>query len=178
MFPRMGKRARFAPWIGIIGMLGVSLLLLTRSQAAAPVDCSSFQSNVLVVDTDAHRLSLCASGASIETFSVRLGRNGVGKAREGDGKTPYGRYPLADPRASTAYGTFIPIGYPTDAQHREGYTGSAVGVHGPHRRMLWAGQLVNVFDTTDGCIGIATDAEMTRLAAWVRRTRVVEIVLR
>jgi murein L,D-transpeptidase YafK len=165
-------------WIVVAGVLGVSLLPLTRSDPGAPIDCSAFRANVLVVDTDAHRLSLCESGASVATFSVRLGRHGVGKRREGDGKTPVGRYPLAEPRSSAAYGTFIPIAYPTDAQRRAGYTGSAVGVHGPYRRMLWAGRLANFFDTTDGCVGIATDGEMTRLAAWVRRARAAEIILR
>jgi murein L,D-transpeptidase YafK len=109
---------------------------------------------------------------------VRLGKNGTGKTREGDGKTPLGRYAIGAARASAQYGKFMPIGYPSPEQRRQGYTGSAVGVHGPDRRLTWAGRLVNAFDTTDGCIGLATDDEMNGVAAWAAKSRVTEIVIR
>ena len=37
--------------------------------------------------------------------------------------------------------------------------------------------LVNAFDSTSGCVGIATDAEMDRIAAWVNSAgaRTIEI---
>lgn len=36
---------------------------------------------------------------------------------------------------------------------------------------------MNTFDTTNGCVGIATDEEMERIAAWVRRTHAATIVV-
>lgn len=122
----------------------------------------------LVVDTDRRVLTVCDDGRSREVLSVRLGREGTGKTREGDRRTPTGRYPLGAPVASSDYGTFVPIEYPTVAQVRAGYTGSAVGVHGPGRRVRWLGRLVNVLDTTDGCVGLATDEETAAVASWVR----------
>lgn len=109
---------------------------------------------------------------------MRLGKHGVGKEREGDGKTPIGRYALGAPRRSKAYATFIPVGYPTEEQRRRGMTGGAIGVHGPDRRVRWLGALVNAFDTTDGCVGVATDDEMREIVAWLDRKHPVEIVLR
>ena len=103
----------------------------------------------------------------MRTFGVRLGKHGVGKRREGDGKVPIGRYPLGAPRHSDKYGLFIPIQYPTPAQRKAGYSGGSVGVHGPHRRVRWLGRLTNLFDTTDGCVGIATDDDMKAIADWV-----------
>src|SRR4051794_7272805 len=59
----------------------------------------------IVVDLEKHTLSLCAKEKLVEAFDVRLGRGGIGKMQEGDGKTPVGTYPLGEPRASKRYGT-------------------------------------------------------------------------
>jgi len=119
-------------------------------------------------------LALCENGTSHGTFSVRVGKHGTGKRREGDENTPLGRYGLGDPRPSRSYGTFVPVAYPTTDQRRQEFTGGAVRVHGPDRRLRWLGRFVNVFDTTDGCIGVATDTEMHELAQWLRDRNVHE----
>jgi murein L,D-transpeptidase YafK len=156
-------------------------VLALAAPAAAAVDerspCTGGDAH-LVVDTDAHMLWLCAAGKPERSFDVRLGAGGVGKRREGDGKVPVGVYPLGRPRRSQLYGTFVPIAYPTTAQRRAGYTGGAVGVHGPHRRARWLGRLTNVFDTTDGCVGLATDQDMAAVAAWIRKTGAARIDIR
>ena len=120
----------------------------------------------LYVDTAQHRLWLCEGANARRSYDIRLGKGGVGKTREGDGKVPLGTYGLGKPRASDEYGTFIPIKYPTTEQRALGYTGSAVGVHGPNRDLRWLGRLINLFDTTDGCVGLATDEEMIAIAEW------------
>jgi murein L,D-transpeptidase YafK len=161
----------------VVGCALFALLLAGEPvDASAPGECPREAS--IVVDTGAHRLSLCEGGKTTATYSVRIGKKGTGKTREGDGKTPLGRYPIGAAHPSAAYGQFMPIGYPTAEQRRQGYTGSAVGVHGPDRRLTWAGRLVNAFDTTDGCVGIATDEEMSAVAAWAKKAHVTEIVLR
>ncbi len=131
-----------------------------------------------MVDATRRVMTVCEDGRSREVLSVRLGREGIDKTREGDQRTPTGRYPLGAPVASRDFGTFVPIRYPTVAQVRAGYTGSAVGVHGPARRVRWLGRLVNVFDTTDGCVGLATDEETTAVATWVRLHPGATIVIR
>lgn len=149
-----------------------------RARAAAtPFDCGG-EVSAVVVDTRSHRLALCERRVARASFDVRLGHGGVGKRREGDGKTPIGRYALGAPRASTAFGTFIPIDYPTEAQRRDGFTGSAVGVHGPHRALRFLGPLATAIDSTDGCVGLASDDELAAIAAWIHRASALEIVLR
>jgi murein L,D-transpeptidase YafK len=150
----------------------------TIARASTTVECPGAPTPVIFVDTNQHTLALCDDGKGIETFTVRLGRNGTGKNREGDGKTPLGAYSIREPRPSPAYGLFMPVGYPTAEQRRAGFTGGAIGVHGPDRRVRWAGPLVNLIDTTDGCVGIATDKEMDRIALWVRTRKVKDIVLK
>jgi hypothetical protein len=44
--------------------------------------------------------------------------------------------------------------------------------------MRRVGPIANLFDTTDGCVGVATDAELDRFAGWTRRERPREIILR
>ena len=158
----------------------IAILLLAAgcappSQAAGA--CAAPDARI-VVDTAAHRLALCERDREVASFSVRLGRGGVGKTTEGDHKTPRGTYPLGEPRKSERYGTFIPVGYPTAEERRRGYTGGDIGIHGPHRWVRWMGSLVNSFDLSDGCVGLASDAEMARIAGWVRASGAHTVELR
>jgi L,D-transpeptidase catalytic domain len=161
----------------IVLLAGVGLLLACSGRGYAASSCTAADARI-VVETGAHRLVLCEREREVAAFSVRLGRGGVGKTAEGDGKTPLGTYPLGEPRKSDRYGTFIAIGYPTPDQRRRGFTGGDVGVHGPHRWVRWLGSLVNSFDSSNGCVGLATDREMASIAAWVRTVHAQTIELR
>jgi L,D-transpeptidase catalytic domain len=147
-----------------------------RSLQAAPVPCSGTATEVRVVSKE-HTMVLCEAGRLIARYRVRLGKHGVGKMREGDGKTPQGHYQLGPPRASTLFGTFIPIGYPNETERTRGYTGTAVGIHGPHRFVRWAGALTNVVDSTDGCIGLSSLEQTNEVASWVRRLPEAKLVI-
>jgi L,D-peptidoglycan transpeptidase YkuD (ErfK/YbiS/YcfS/YnhG family) len=171
------KRSRRAVVLAALVSLAVGIVRGARAPAA--VDCSGAPGKSrVVVDSARRSAALCEGERRVDAFTVRLGYRGLDKRAEGDGRTPSGIYVLEAPRPSAAFGTFIPVDFPTEAQRRAGYSGSAIGVHGPNRRVRWAGRWVNAFDTTDGCIGIATDAEMDRLAAWVQRAHAAEIVIR
>ena len=160
------------------GTCGLAAALGARTPALSPGRICAAPDSRIVVDLEKHVLALCDRATAIGTFAVRLGRGGVGKTREGDGKTPVGTYPLGEPRASSRYGIFIPIGFPTQEQKAMGYTGSAVGVHGPARLLKWLGSMVNTFDSSDGCVGVARDTEIETIARWVRTASVHTIELR
>lgn len=149
------------------GLIVLAAVVYPLPAGPANINCPSTTDATVVVDTKQHTLALCHGGTPAELFRVRLGKHGVAKTREGDGKTPLGKYALGAPVPSQRFGTFIPIGYPTLEQRKLGYTGSAVGVHGPLREVRWLGRWVNAIDTTDGCVGIATDAEMKRITDFV-----------
>jgi murein L,D-transpeptidase YafK len=131
----------------------------------------------VLVDTSARELSLCADGRAAHTYRVALGRGGLDKRREGDGRTPLGEYPLAAPRASAQFHTFLAVGYPTDEQRQAGLTGGAVGVHGPGRGFRFLGALSTATNWTAGCIAVASDAQIDEIADWVRAhaARTIEI---
>ena len=136
-------------------------------------------SAVVLVETGQRRLWTCENGRATADYAVALGSGGVGKTRQGDAKVPLGDYALGTPRGSSQFHKFIPIGYPTAEQRRQGYTGSAVGVHGPARGWENLPSAANTaVDWTLGCIAVGSDDEIRRIAAWVNTRRVTRIVIR
>jgi murein L,D-transpeptidase YafK len=140
--------------------------------------CESGETGV-VVDTRAHQMHLCKAGQIDRTFAVALGSRGVGKQKQGDARTPLGRYGLGPPRASKDFHIFVPVGYPTAEQARMGFTGSAIGIHGPPRGYGTLAQLAMLVaqDWTAGCIAVATDDDIEAVAAWIREQGVKSVRL-
>ncbi len=134
---------------------------------AEQAPCPEVGEAVAVV-TSRRELVLCTNGTPAARFMVSLGRGGVDKRRQGDARTPLGTYPLGNPRPSRQFGTFIPIGYPTPEQASRGFTGSAVGIHGPPRGWDIPEYPTSKVDWTLGCIATGTDAEVEAVAEFVR----------
>jgi murein L,D-transpeptidase YafK len=165
----------------LLACLAVGVMLPWAATAATPAAVAPCQTNRqahVVVMSSERRLSLCTDRREVKSFPVRLAWNGPGKHQAGDERLPIGTYRLDVPRDSNKYGVFIPIGYPTPAQAAQGYTGEAIGIHGPPRLARWLGRFVNTFDTTSGCVGIATDGEMREIAAFVRGQHARSIAIR
>ena len=160
-------------------LLLVALLATSAPPPRQPDACSAGETAV-VVDTTAHRMYLCAHGAAERSFTVALGANGVDKRRTGDNRTPLGTYPLGMPRASANFHRFVPVAYPTPAQARAGFTGSAIGIHGPPRGLEGAARLQALVatDWTAGCIAVTTDDDIEAIVRWLdaRAVRIVRLV--
>lgn len=152
------------------------LLVLAMCAPAYADTCP--RDTAIVVDTAAHRMTLCQAGSAVHQYRVAIGRGGIGKAREGDRKTPLGSYPLAAPRASAKFHQFIEVGYPTPAQRAQGLTGGDIGIHGPSRTYAWLGRLRNHVDWTSGCIAVATDDAIDEIAAWTARAKPARVIIR
>ena len=134
--------------------------------------------SAIVVLTESHTLFLCDGGRATARIRASIGSRGTDKRAEGDRRTPLGTYVLGEPRTSARFGTFIPIGYPTEEQRRRGLTGAAVGLHGPERRLRWAGAANAWVDWTAGCIALPSDAAISVVAAEVRRRGGATITIR
>jgi L,D-peptidoglycan transpeptidase YkuD (ErfK/YbiS/YcfS/YnhG family) len=146
---------------------------------APPTAACGEGETAVVIDTRAHQMHLCHAGKVERTFAVALGSRGVGKQHQGDNRTPLGRYGLGPPRASKGFHIFVPVNYPTPAQARMGFTGSAIGIHGPPRGYETLAQLAMLVaqDWTAGCIAVATDADIEAVAAWLRTRSVKDVRL-
>jgi hypothetical protein len=156
-----------------------ALVLLAATglaRAESPAPCQG-RDRILVLRIAERRLQACEAGRAAASFHVAIGRAGAGKHDEGDDRTPVGTYALGAPRASAEFHTFIPVGYPSEAQRRQGYSGGAIGVHGPPRKWAWLGALSSLADWTRGCIAVSSDAEIGALARWVRRGHVERIII-
>jgi murein L,D-transpeptidase YafK len=152
-------------------MLLAALVLATM---APPAPCAG-KGTALYVNATERKLWLCESGKAIEAIPVALGSGGLNKRVETDAKVPLGEYPLGSPRPSKAYHLFIPVGYPTPSQRRDGFTGGAIGVHGPRRG--YRGPVSTTMDWTLGCIAVGTDAEIGRVAGWLKATKARRIII-
>ena len=171
----MGRRVR--NWIG--GAVAAYLILLLvgvlwAGRIAEHRGCPA-GATLMQVDAAARVLTLCRNGNEEASFHVALGRGGVDKKAEGDGKTPLGRYTLASAQQSSRYDLFLPVGYPTKEQAKLGLTGSAIGVHGPHVAFAWLGPATAWPDWTLGCIALPTRGSIERIAAWVATNHVSEV---
>ncbi len=120
------------------------------------------------VNTLTSELKLCNKKLVEKGFSISVGRNGTGKRNQADGKTPIGEYGLGVTRPSSKFYKFIPVGYPTADQIKNGFTGGDIGIHGPARNYSWLGSRLNTWiNWTQGCIAVGSDSEISEIAEWV-----------
>ena len=157
-------------------LLGFGVLHASLGLAAPEPECGP-RETVLLVKTHAHELLLCDRGSLAARYPVALGSGGIGKRRQGDAKTPVGSYRLGAPRASQSFHTFIPVGYPTPSERQKGWTGSAVGIHGPPREARLLGEATVKIDWTLGCIAVSSDAIIDEVAGFVRKHADIQIRL-
>lgn len=161
----------------VAGLIPILLAAAAPALGQAVPDPCDGRGTVLLVLTGPHEMRRCEWGQTAGWWRVALGAGGVDKRRQGDRKTPLGRYPIGRARPSRQFGLFIPIDYPTPEQRRQGYTGSDIGIHGPQRQYREMGAWNVSADWTWGCIAVASDDIINGLATWIRerQVRTVEI---
>ncbi len=164
----------------LVALLTATAPPAPRPQQTQPSGICRAAETAVVVDTTAHRLYLCERGVMEASFAVALGASGVDKRRAGDNRTPLGIYPLGTPRASASFHRFVPVAYPTPAQVRAGFTGNAIGIHGPPRGLEGTARLQSLVatDWTAGCIAVATNDDIEVVVRWLdtRSVRIVRLV--
>lgn len=121
----------------------------------------------LVYSINEKALFVCENSESTAAYYVAIGSRGTGKTKEGDRKTPVGKYSLGKPKASEEFGIFIPVGYPNASDKKNGYTGGDIGVHGPKRFAACMGALNVAINWTAGCVAMASDQQILEMAEWV-----------
>lgn len=139
--------------------------------------CAGRKTTVLA-DTEIQVIFLCKDGKSVADYDFSMGRSGAGKTTAKDRKTPLGRYPLSAPGASVdGFKVFIPVGYPTAEQKQKNFSGSAIGIHGPHRNFRCAGFLNTAVNWTQGCLAVASDTYIKEIGRFVNENSVKEITI-
>jgi murein L,D-transpeptidase YafK len=121
------------------------------------------------VDKSDRRLELLRENRVIASYSIALGRSPVGdKEREGDMRTPEGRYMIDWRNPNSGYHLSLHISYPDKndraaAQAVGVSPGGDVMIHGqPNGYALTASLLLQQADWTYGCIAV-TNADMDEI---------------
>jgi murein L,D-transpeptidase YafK len=119
---------------------------------------------VVVVEKAAARLSLLRDGRSYRTYPVSLGPSPLGhKQRQGDGRTPEGRYVIDERYDDNQYYKALRISYPNPEDRRLAMArgddpGGMIMIHGQPNGMGWLGWLTRYFDWTNGSIAVGSVA--------------------
>jgi murein L,D-transpeptidase YafK len=161
--------------------VGVWLALWTPAGllAAQQQNSSRKADSILILKKD-HEMELLAGGKVIRTYKVALGRGGLApKEREGDGRTPEGRYVIDSRNAASHYHKALHVSYP-DAEDRKRAAklgvspGGAIMIHGLPNGMGAIGAGHRLYDWTLGCIAV-TDQEIDEIFELVPVGTPVEI---
>ena len=166
----MGRFLRRALFVGVaIALAAVAVAVgLERfgSRASPPPVPDRAQSEVaLVVLSKAKRVLqlVDAQGNELARYEVAMGSNPIGhKQREGDGRTPEGRYVLDWRNPESAFHLSLHVSYPNEAdiqaaRARGDDPGGMIMIHGARNGLGWIGAAHRLMDWTDGCIAVTND---------------------
>ena len=163
------SRAFLISWQDIKATIKFGTILLVcafliSSCAENKPDDTSQEVTKLEVDKSARELRLYNGSRVIRTMDIGLGFNPVGhKFREGDGKTPQGRYYIDRKNPYSSFHLSLGISYPNANDRRKawnkGYSpGGDIMIHGLPNN----GSIPKQRDWTRGCIAV-TNAEIEYL---------------
>jgi len=150
------------PHCGVASILAAALLCALPAVAFATGYELKPADQVLVVKSE-HRLYLIRDGQRYRSYKVAFGLNPVGhKEREGDFRTPEGRYRLDARNPASDFFLSIHLSYPSPedverARRHHWPPGGSVMIHGlpnlPKRPINY----YQSTDWTDGCIALTND---------------------
>ncbi len=123
--------------------------------------------SILILKHD-HLLELLADGKVIRTYKVALGSGGLArKERQGDGRTPEGRYVIDSRNVHSSYHKALHVSYPNAEDRKRAAAlgvspGGDIMIHGLPNGRGWIGPAHQTIDWTLGCIAV-TDQEIDEI---------------
>ena len=134
----------------------------------------------VIVEKGARQLHLLQDGEILRSFKIALGIVPVGdKEKEGDFKTPEGRYRLDRRNPNSDYFLSIGISYPNADDRREAAAagvdpGGAIMIHGQPNAPTRSEAYYRTQDWTNGCIAV-TNSDMIDIWLMTAKNTLVEI---
>ncbi|KIT14223.1 L,D-transpeptidase family protein [Jannaschia aquimarina] len=139
------------------------------------------RADLIHVDKSERRMTLLRNGHVLDSYEISLGADGDGghKQREGDERTPEGRYVIDWRNDHSIAHLSLHISYPNAADRARARAagedpGGFIMIHGIANGWGWLGPLHRLWDWTDGCIAV-TDAEMREIWSRVADGTPIEI---
>ena len=137
-------------------------LILLVAMAPAHIQAGAFPvADKVVIEKAARKLHLLQDGKAFRTFEIALGIMPVGdKKKEGDFRTPEGRYVLGGRNQNSDYFLAIHISYPDSVDRREASQlgldpGGAIMIHGQPNVPTRSEAYYRTQDWTNGCIAVS-----------------------
>ncbi|WP_084366130.1 L,D-transpeptidase family protein [Rhizobium sp. RU36D] len=146
-------------------LLAPALFIAAAACAVSPAMADQSVASHVIVDKSERRLDLMQGETVLASFSIALGAQPEGhKQREGDERTPEGRYVLDWRNPDSANHLALHVSYPNaEDVWRAAAAGEDPGgmimIHGQKNYLGWLAYLTQLFDWTDGCIAV-TNADM------------------
>ena len=141
---------------------GLATLLTGLCLFAASAPANDFpMADKIVVEKENRKLHLMRNGEIFRTFEVALGVAPIGdKEREGDQRTPEGRYLLDNRNPDSDFFLSIHISYPSLAERaaarQKGLDpGGAIMIHGQPNAPTFSAAYYRQEDWTNGCIAVS-----------------------
>ena len=151
----------------------VSALLVAALGLSLPVSSEAQQhADQIVVVKSEHKMTLYAQGVPIKVYRVALGTGGLDpKQREGDNRTPEGKYILDAKNTDSRFHIAFHISYPSSADKARAKAqgvspGGDIMIHGVEKKYEYLGALQHDYDWTEGCIAL-TNPEIEEFAQLV-----------
>ena len=146
--------------VSSVATTGALTLAATAPGATPPIDEPV---GLVLIDKSDRELRLLARDEArvLARFPAAFGDDRVGhKQREGDERTPEGRYTLDWRNPNSGYHLSIHVSYPNAAdvaaaEVRGESPGGMIMVHGQPNGFGWLAPLLQLDDWTDGCIALA-----------------------
>ncbi len=160
----------------------LTLILLASRIATADnaiAEMPAQADSVLVVKSE-RKLYLLKAGRVLRAFDVSLGLVPKGpKQREGDFKTPEGRYRLETRNANSDYFLSIQVSYPDDSDRARARgqgvdPGGQIMIHGLPNEPKYDVRHYQGADWTDGCIAVS-NSDMVDIWLMTRESTPIEI---
>lgn len=162
-------------------LVGYTQVMGRLAGGPEPVAASVEQADLITVDKAQRRMQLWHAGKVLSEYRIVLGAAGDEghKQREGDQRTPEGRYLIDWRNAKSMAYLSLHISYPNAqdqavATARGENPGGNIMIHGLPNGWGWLGPLHHLWDWTDGCIAVTND-EMREIWLSVANGTPIEI---
>jgi murein L,D-transpeptidase YafK len=158
--------SRVAISLAAVGIV-IAAVAIWANAPARPLPDGA-KADLLVVEKGQRRLLAYWHGGLLRAYLVSLGRDPIGpKERQGDRRTPEGRYVIDGHNPASSFHRALHVSYPSVADvsraRSGGYDpGGEIMVHGIHNGLGWIGRAQRLVDWTVGCIAV-TDPEIEEL---------------
>jgi murein L,D-transpeptidase YafK len=147
-------------WAAMV--VSLTLMLLSSGVARATSEVLVAADQVVVVKSE-RRLYLLRDGKAYRSYRVALGLSPAGhKQREGDFRTPEGRYRLDARNPASDYFLSIHLSYPgpddlVQARRHHWQPGGSIMIHGQPNVPKHSADFYRKTDWTNGCIALSND---------------------